>query len=67
MCGPRPCSSPTCTWAESHRALCEAMTVMCWQKERRTAYYGMVRAKRGDAAAAALVSDVNRERRASGG
>ncbi len=40
---------------------------MRWQKEQRTAYYGMVREKRGDAAAAALVLDVNRERKAIGG
>lgn len=61
MCGPNPCSSPTCTWSEDHRAATEARTVMRWPKADRDRYYAMVTRNRGDAAARALVADVRRE------
>jgi hypothetical protein len=34
---------------------------MVWPREKRQEYYGRVRAVRGEAAAAALIADVNRE------
>ena len=61
MCGPTPCSKPDCTWSEAHRAACEARLVMSWPSHERKAYYAMVKRKRGDVAAAALIVDVNRE------
>lgn len=61
MCGRSPCQSQTCTWSEAHRAACEARAVMVWPREKRHEYYGRVKAMRGDAAAAALIADVNRE------
>jgi len=65
MCGQSPCSSPTCTWSELHRAACEARLVMRWQSEDRKAYYAKVARSRGPAAANALISDVNREWKAA--
>lgn len=61
MCGPSPCSLPSCTWSEAHRAACEARRVMAWPAEERKAYYAKVRAARGHDAAAALIADVNSE------
>jgi len=34
---------------------------MVWPRERRQEYYARVKAVRGDAAAAVLIADVNRE------
>lgn len=49
--------------SEQHRAECEAREVMRWNREQRTAYYGMVAKARGQAAAAALRDEVMRQYR----
>lgn len=61
MCGPAPCTKPDCTWSEKHRAECEAREVLGWEKARRLAYYGQVKAKRGEAAMQRLVDEVKRQ------
>jgi hypothetical protein len=49
------------THGESHRAACEARTVMRWPAHERKDLYARVAKARGQAAAAALIADVNRE------
>lgn len=65
MCGSSPCGLPSCTWSEEYRAACEAREVMRWPGDERKAYYAMVSRKRGSAAVAALIADVNREWRSA--
>lgn len=61
MCGPAPCDKPSCTWGEKHRRECEAREVLSWSKDTRTAYYAMVRERRGEASAQQLIADVKAE------
>lgn len=61
MCGPAACEKPECTWTETHRHECEAREVLKWDRERRLAYYGQVKAKRGEAAMQRLVDEVKRQ------
>ena len=67
MCGLKPCDKPDCTWSEAHRALCEAMTVAEWSRDKRSAYYKDVDLKRGRKAATDLVEAVNSIRRDKSG
>ena len=61
MCGRHPCEKPNCTHSESHRAACEARTVIGWPQSQRRSYYALVQKNRGDNAMRELFANAKAE------
>jgi len=50
MCGPNPCSNPSCTWSPQFLRECEARRVMKLPIDQRREFYAAVKRSRGEKA-----------------